>query len=144
MDRKEIKKLSYWLTLLIVILIIIVVVIFYFVHSADTQEKFEGYYNYLISYMDEHFPDRYYVNAEGNVLYVHVWQPGVALYETMKNIVGQIEIQESFEPLAKNLYKDMQKRGLNYSVCLVLHNDLKTENILMWWLNGEFQEGVYY
>ena len=143
MDRKEIKKLSYWLTLLIVSFIIIIIVIVYFVHRADTHKKFEGFYNYLVDYMDERFPDRYKLSAEGNVILVYVWEPGASLYLAMNKALGELELRNRYQPLAEGIYNDMRNRGLDYGVSLVLKNDLDTEKNLMYWLNGKFQEGVY-
>ncbi len=143
LNQKEIKKLSIWLTVIIVSIIIIVVCVVCFIQRADRRKKFEGFYNYLVGYMDERFPDRYELSAEGNTIFVYVWEPGASLYLTMNKALGEIELRDRYQPLAEGIYKDMRNRGLDYGVCLVLKNDLDTEKYLMYWTNGKFQEGVY-
>lgn len=143
MDQKQIKKLSILLSALIVAIIIIVIVIVNRVQRADRQKKFEGFYNYLVEYMGERFPDRYQLKGEGNIIYVYVWEPGTSLYLSMNKAIAELELRDRYQPLAEAIYNDMKKRGLDYSVSLALKNDRDTSKILMYWFNGKFQEGVY-
>lgn len=142
-DLKTIKQVRIYVTIIIISLLIIIYVVVYFIQRADRHKKFEGFYNYLISYMEEKFPDRYRLSAEDNTIFVYVWEPGASVYLGMKYIIGEADLRDRFQPLAEGIYNDMRNRGLDHNVCLMLQNDLDTEKTLMYWYNGKFKEGAY-
>lgn len=137
--QKKINLIAALITLGVCIVVIVVVVILSSVSRKERMKRLEDYIKAINQYCDEKYPDNYYLDANDDILNVHIWQPGVALYVAMN---GMQDVRNTFEGFAKDLYTSLKKRDLaiHYGVHLFLHNDLDTEKIIMWWANGEYQK----
>lgn len=135
--RTTLKQVHKILRIVLIPLFVILFVIILVVVKKDRQRQLNEYIAYLTEYCDKNYPDRYYLDSSEDVLYVHLWQPGTALYIASKPGTGELEVREKFEPLAKRMYESMGSKGLNYGVALVLHSDIDTERILMMWADGK-------
>ena len=140
-DEKTQKKppLAVWLTIGICVIIIILIVILMITAKNKRIKRLESYLESIYKYCDERYPYKYYLDSSDKMINVHIWQSGAALSVTMS---GEQQVRDYFEGFAKDLYTSLEKRDLSlyYDVSLFLHNDLNTEKVLMWWINGEYQK----
>lgn len=125
-----------------VMFIIVAVILIFMALLKDADNKFSTYLDYMRNYFNENYPDKHYFKLKDRVLYVNIWQPGTSLYMVMKKGIAESEVREKYEPLAKDLYAGLEKYGVEsyYKIVLILRNDENTENVLMYWVDGEYQD----
>ena len=109
------------------------------INQSEHQEHLEEYLTYLNEYCNTNYGDNWYMNRDDHIN-VHLWEPGVALALTV-NPANESKVREKYEKLANQMYESAKKKELDYGVSLFLHNDLDTDRILMYWINGKYQEG---
>lgn len=125
-----------------VMFIILAVILIFVALAKDADNKFSSYLDYTRDFFNENYPDNHYFKLKDKVLYVNIWQPGTALYMVTHKGSAEQEIRGKMDSLAKSLYSRLENMGIEdyYKVVLILRNDENTENVLMYWVDGEYQD----